>query len=244
MMVDCRAEKQGAQSGTGLADQHLNNPDYTPHYDASGQLERVTGPDGKTALTFSDYQNGKPMAIGMPDGSGIVSTDGGETYHRVTADGATYPFPLRNLEVDKRGNITFDHPLGKDSRITVASDGTAIESPAARADWDERSKDVTMKMSVDGRTMEVVDKNGDPIRKVTFDANGNPTRIENGDGSTWHTSDGGKTWHHARADGSTYYYTNANMRVDKRGNISYDSPCGDRITESIDEHIVTGRTRR
>lgn len=223
---------------TDTVDQHLNNPDYKQHYGPNGQLESVTGPDGKTVMTFSDYQNGKPMNIGMPDGSHFVSKDGGKTYFRVAADGEVFPFEFRNLSVDKRGNITFDHPTGEDARVTIAVDGAVIKSPHSRDDWPERSKDATVQRSADGRTMTVVDRDGNPIRTVNFDAKGNPQEIINGDGSRWSTTDGGKTWYHTRANGSQYFYRDANMRVDKNGNISYDNPYGERMTETIDGRII------
>lgn len=236
MMREYQAQKQSdANTPPDIAGRHLNNPDYTPVYGPNGELQAVNGPDGKPVVTFENWQNGKPMTITYPDGHKYVSKDGGQTYESVAPDGAKSPFPITGLSVDDKGNITINHALDPDVRVTMTPDGTVILSPSSRAHWAERAQESTVKMSDDGRTMEVLDKDGKPIRTIHFDANGKPERIVNSDGSTWHTTDGGKTWW---ANGNQYYYSDANMQVDRWGNISYNTPYGERTTETIDGQIV------
>lgn len=122
MMADYKQSKTGQNW-------HLGNPEYTSHSDSTGQLKNVTNADGKQIMTFSNYKDGKPMQIEMSDGSQLKSYNGGITYECLESNGTLSPFGLTNLTIDDRGNITFDSPTGKDSRVTVAADGTTIERP-------------------------------------------------------------------------------------------------------------------
>jgi hypothetical protein len=125
LIADYEQSKSAPPSAS--AQWHLRNPRYTPHTDSNGQLDSITDSNGKQVMSFSKYRDGKPMQIEMGDGSRLFSLNGGITYECVAPDNSLSPLGITNLTIDGHGNITFDNPTGKESRITVAVDGSTIE---------------------------------------------------------------------------------------------------------------------
>lgn len=226
----------------GPAQRHLEPKGYATHLDKDGNLANVTDADGKVVRTFEDYKNGKPMKIGMEDGSSFVTDDGGKTWQRVTKDGVPAPFKVTNLTVDKFGNVSFDNELAG-GRVTLCVDGTTIVAPDSRADYKERGRGAEVKTSADGKTMTVVDKDGKPIRTIEMDANKNPTLIKDSDGSKWEKVDG--KWVHTRKDGSSYYYSDADFKVDSKGNVTYSvDHLGETVTETTDGYKIRVKNKK
>ncbi len=229
------------QLGPNLADGHLNNPDYKQNYDKDGNLKNVVGPDGEATVKFSNYENGKPSIIDLPkltDSAShrLQSTDGGRTYNWVDEKGKPNGLgPISNLEVDEKGNVSFDM-LMPEGRITFTPDGKEIHAPTDKADWAERSKDAIVEKSDDG--LKVLDKNGEPIRTVHYDENGNPELIKNSDGSSWHSFNGGESWTFTGPHGNSYPMQDAgNFRVDDYGNVIYNA-YGKQVISTIDGKTI------
>lgn len=180
---------------------------YSISYDEKGAVKEVRFDKGTDV-------NGKMMPSYLRPGTEAGSWDWFDANGKLTSTG------FGTFDVDKDANIIFKPVVG--SEIRQEPDGTQEYVRRTREDWPERAKDATVVKNANG--FEVRDKNGQPLRTVVTDKSG-IVSITEADGSTWTRNADGKSWDRKwfnNAYGGTAY----NLKVDEKGNISYEQNLG------------------
>lgn len=228
-------ERNDAGRPTAVKDSHGNRR-YSISYDEKGAVKEVR------------FENREEL-------NGILSpqflrpcSDGWEWYD---VNNRLLTTTRGTFSIDNGANINFKPACGLPYRWEP--DGSEEEVPTSRESWHEPYTYTRIVRLDNG--FEVHDKNGKPLRKVIVDKDG-IVSVEDGDGTSWTRNADGKSWNHNRFK-HTYFGTAYNLKIDRKGNISYEqnrfgrpdkdtskpkSPFWDRrelVTEYIDGRVRT-----
>lgn len=197
---------------------HMYSNEYSAVVDNTnkGRIRAVQDLDGHDVRRFKYASNGYLTEVVLPNGS-YVSDPQGQWRFKDLYDNLS-PTAMQWLTVDSYGNVSFDNPsIG--ARVTLTPDEYTTISFFHRADWNSRA------------SWSQVHKDGVVVSKVT-DFAGNTLRgfdyhrgalvgIKNTDGTSWTTSDGGKTWVFTESTGKKTEYPELDIKVDEKGNVGY-----------------------
>lgn len=197
---------------------HMYSNEYSAVADSTnnGRIRAVHDASGHDVRRFKYDTGGNLNEVVLPNGSYVVNSQGKwqfkDLYDNVS------PTVMEGLTVDSYGNVSFDNPaIG--ARVTLTPDEHTTISFWHRADWSTRA--IWSKVEKDGDLVsKVTDYAGNSLRDFEYQR-GALVGIKNTDGTSWTTSDGGKTWVFAEATGAKTDYADLDIKVDERGNVGY-----------------------
>jgi hypothetical protein len=213
------AESRNVEGVIDTPANHLMSPEYSPIHQAGneGRLHAVKDSQRRDVRRFVYNEGGSLREVVLPNGS-YVSQDG-VSWNFKDRYGYVSPTTMEWLQVDSRGNVSFDNPsIG--ARVTLAVDEHTLINYWHRGNWQSRHLWSRVDKNGDDTISQVIDFEGKVLRGFTYE-DGKLAKIANADRTSWSTGDGGKSWIFTEANGKQVNYPGLDVKVDQQGNVGY-----------------------
>jgi hypothetical protein len=209
---------------------------YEFERNSQGLPTTVRDQSGHTLRRFEYQADGRTLNKATDEKGSELRQIQFNDYRWVSPEGWVSGVTLKDVRVDSEANLHYrnDNSVTSRGEAVLKPDGTTETTLDSRKNWGDGTY-----VQPTGDGMIVRSRDGKELREIVFDNRGRPALVLDADGNRWDSTDGGATIRRTLPDGSVYTYSNANMVVDSQGNISYNTPYDQAVTETANGRLIT-----